>query len=80
MLLELHKELGNLRKQNKTDFEKPIEFEIFEKGVLRYTRGSLCVTANNSCSETELSDSEIVFGFGANGRKLAPGGAVIQRR
>lgn len=80
VLLELHKELGNLRKQNKTDFEKPIEFEIFEKGVLRYTRGSLCVTVNNSCSETELSDSEIVFGFGANGRKLASGGAVIQRR
>lgn len=79
-LVDIHKKLGALRRNNKSNFSEPILFEKYHSGVLVYTRGSLLVTVNMSDSEIEVENSDTLVAVGLNGTRLCHGGAVIQRR
>ncbi|MBQ8606232.1 MAG: glycoside hydrolase family 13 protein [Clostridia bacterium] len=79
-LVRLHRSLGNIRKNNKSDFSKPIEFIKAEGGVISYSRGDLVITVNNSQTEADIPCGESLFGFNTQNGKLLPCGAIIQRR
>ncbi len=79
-LLELHKSLGKMRNDYKMDFDAPIEFEIFDGGVLKYRRGNLIITVNRTDADIKLDNSPIITGFSVKDGILSSGGAVVQRR
>ena len=79
-LLDIHKKLGKLRNDNKADFSKPILFERFDSGVLCYTRGSLCITVNNSGAPVKIEDNKTLFSLKVKDGNILSGGAVIQRK
>ncbi len=79
-LVSLHKTLGNLRKNNKSEFAKPIQFIKHGDGVVCYARGNLEITVNNSDSCLSVGAGETLVSFGFDGEKLQPGGSLIQRR
>lgn len=47
-LLNLHEKLGIIRRENRKDFSKDIEFIKHDAGVVHYRRGELCVIVNMS--------------------------------
>lgn len=80
VLLDIHKKLGKIRKDNKTAFSKPMVFERFDSGVISYTRGDISVTVNKSDTPVLLKDGELLLSLKVSDNMILSGGAAIQRR
>lgn len=80
MLIGLHKKLGKIRRENKAEFCKDIEFETHRDGLLIYSRGDIVITANRSGKDYRIKQGETLWAYRSGGGVLSDNGIIIQRR
>ena len=78
-LLDAHRTLGQMRKENPDAFTAPIKFITHSAGELCYTRGDITLTVNRTGSDITLS-GDALFSYKFQDGVLKDGGVIITRR
>ena len=76
-LLKLHQELGIIRKEYASEFDKDIIFQQYSDKIVKYKRGKLRITINGS-ADTIHADTEPIWSYLYDG-ELLPGGVMIEK-
>ena len=79
-LLNLHRNLGIIRKEYRKDLASDIEFTEYSGGVVRYTRGSLTITVNRSEHDIPADGFIPLISHKFNNGYIKSGGAAVMRR
>lgn len=75
-LLNLHKQLGIIRKNHAKEFDSDIVFEQYSDNIIKYRRGKLRIIANGSPKSVK-TDGKPIWSY-LYETELAPGGVMIE--